>query len=167
MDERTDEQTNDRLSYFVPGLPIAKGSWAAIWNPHIERGEGDRKRKGACVLVAKNSTEAKAWAKAIQAATLAALVPRQMSGPVGIDIVFWLPRAQATNQAWRFRDIRPDVDKLLRQVLDTLTGVAWRDDCQVCDTHAVKRYVSDGGETGAQIQIWPMAQSVTLFDDVS
>ena len=146
--------------FFVPGTPTPKGSWSAIWNPHVQRG----RHKGGCILVAQNSTAAKAWAKAIKVLARAAKLPREMSGPVGIDILFWLHRAEATNIDWRFRDITPDVDKLERAVLDALTGIAWADDRQVCDAHAIKRYVTEDLETGADITIWPMTQAETLFD---
>lgn len=38
---------------------------------------------------------------------------------------------------------RPDIDKLLRAVLDGLTGVAFRDDSQVVDVFA-RKYYGDG-----------------------
>lgn len=36
--------------------------------------------------------------------------------------------------------VKPDVDKLLRAVMDALTGVAYKDDSQVVSVTAVKRY---------------------------
>ena len=33
-----------------------------------------------------------------------------------------------------------DVDKCCRSLLDALTGVAFKDDCQVVDLHAIRRY---------------------------
>lgn len=38
---------------------------------------------------------------------------------------------------------RPDVDKLGRAVLDALTGIVWRDDCQVIGLQLVKGYGRD------------------------
>ena len=145
----------DVVSYWVKGSPAPKGSWDTVWN----------KALGRCVLYAKNSKAAKAWRKTIWAETKRAHVPRLMSGPVAVEITFYLPRAAKTPAHWRYRDIKPDGDKLERLVLDSLTDAAYRDDSQVCDLHWVKRYVEEGHETGAQISIGPLAQSETLFDE--
>lgn len=40
---------------------------------------------------------------------------------------------------------RPDIDKLLRGLLDALTGVAFRDDSQVSDIDARKVYADAAG----------------------
>ena len=34
----------------------------------------------------------------------------------------------------------PDIDKLARCALDALTGIVFRDDAQIVDLHATKRY---------------------------
>lgn len=38
---------------------------------------------------------------------------------------------------------RPDVDNLVKAVLDGLNGIAFKDDCQVVEVHATKGYTSD------------------------
>jgi crossover junction endodeoxyribonuclease RusA len=40
---------------------------------------------------------------------------------------------------------RPDLDKLLRALLDALTGVAFKDDAQIIDIDATKRYCDPPG----------------------
>ena len=44
-------------------------------------------------------------------------------------------------------DRRPDIDKLARAVLDALTMRVWRDDGQVIELHASKRYAYTSGAT--------------------
>jgi Holliday junction resolvase RusA-like endonuclease len=39
----------------------------------------------------------------------------------------------------------PDLDKLIRAILDALTGVVWRDDGQVVDIVASKVYADTPG----------------------
>ena len=36
--------------------------------------------------------------------------------------------------------IRPDIDNLVKLVLDALNGVAWHDDCQISSLTAIKKY---------------------------
>lgn len=48
---------------------------------------------------------------------------------------------------------KPDGDKLLRAVLDALTGVAWVDDSQVTDARARKRLAELDAPPGVYIAI--------------
>lgn len=71
-------------------------------------------------------------------------------GPVHVDMMFSLPRPKAepkTRRTWP--DRRPDLDKLVRAVLDALTGVAFHDDGQVVSMLATK----DWGRPGVEIVV--------------
>lgn len=46
-----------------------------------------------------------------------------------------------------------DLDKLVRSTLDALTGIAFKDDCQVTNVSASKRYRNEDEEVGADIYI--------------
>lgn len=45
---------------------------------------------------------------------------------------------------------KPDLDNLIKSVKDGCNGVAWVDDCQICDITATKRY---GHLPGVQITV--------------
>lgn len=141
-------------SFFVSGDPVPKGSWDTFWNQSL----------GRCILTARNSKAATAWARSIKAEAMRVNIPRIMDGPVRVDILFRMPRAEKTPSDWRYRDLTPDVDKLERLVLDALTAVAWKDDKQVCVLHGEKHYVDDGAPTGAEITVRRLAQTETIFD---
>lgn len=88
-----------------------------------------------------NGAVLRPWRKAIADATSEALPDdwTPILGPVGLNIVFIHKRPKS-----RAKDIykvtAPDADKLLRSVCDALTGVLYKDDCQVCDVHVADVY---------------------------
>lgn len=51
-------------------------------------------------------------------------------------------RPQAINER---PSVMPDLDKLVRAVLDSLTGIVWFDDGQVVEIHASKVYAESPG----------------------
>ena len=76
-------------------------------------------------------------------ATRQGWIRREAQEPVSIDIAFTIQRPKTVQ-----RDkpaVKPDLDKLIRFVLDAITqaGNVWQDDAQVCKIVAVKKY----GET--------------------
>jgi crossover junction endodeoxyribonuclease RusA len=76
------------------------------------------------------------------------------STPVSIDIIFTLQRPPSVSAGRRpLPIVKPDCDKLARAVLDALSGIVYRDDAQVVDIHARKRY---GDTPGIECEVlWP------------
>jgi Holliday junction resolvase RusA-like endonuclease len=79
-----------------------------------------------------------------------------LGGALVLRVRFYVPRPKAHLGARGLRPsapehptTRPDVTKLLRAVEDALTGIVWRDDAQVTEQHALKRY----GEP-ARVEVW-------------
>lgn len=68
---------------------------------------------------------------------------------VEISFIFDRPKSSKRSFPW----VKPDLDKLIRAVLDGLTGVAYVDDCQVILISASKVY---GERTGAWIEVIPL-----------
>ena len=67
-----------------------------------------------------------------------------LEGAVGIDLQVFLPRPKSAPKRKRLRhQKRPDLDKVIRGILDALTGVVFRDDSQVCEIAAQKHYDYD------------------------
>lgn len=69
-----------------------------------------------------------------------------LGGPVEVTIVFTLHKplsAPKKRRTWPSK--RPDLDKLVRSTFDALGAAGvWRDDAQVVELHAHKRYPNDG-----------------------
>lgn len=87
------------------------------------------------------------WRQAVaQAARDAGTEP--LEGPVVLDMKIGLPKPQTApkrRRTWPVGARSGDVDKLLRAVLDALTGVAWRDDSQVVGVFVMKDYAPRPG----------------------
>lgn len=73
------------------------------------------------------------------------------TGPLDIDFTFYMPMPKSAS-APRRRDMlngvlhhihRPDVDNLSKFYLDTMTGVIYADDCQVCSMGVQKLYATE------------------------
>ena len=77
-----------------------------------------------------------------------------MEGPLSLDLVAWLPEPVMPRK-WRGKRLpakRPDLDQYIKLVLDALQGVLYKDDSQVVDIYASKRY-SWNGHPGWEVSI--------------
>ena len=127
------------LAFDVPGVPAPKGSLRAF-----SRGKH-------VALVWNNADKVRPWMSSISlAARDAGATP--VEGPVSVGVTFRLPRPKghygakglkASAPLWPSK--KPDVDKLVRALLDALTGIAWGDDAQVVSVSASKVYAGPTG----------------------
>jgi crossover junction endodeoxyribonuclease RusA len=138
----------------VRGLPAAQGS-----KRHVGRG-----------IMVESSKAVAPWREAVRAETQRVMTVSRPSGPLegamAVSVTFTLPRPKShygtgrnaghlKNSAPLLPHVQPDLDKLLRAILDGLTaGGAWLDDSQVVRIGAEKIY----GTPGARILInhWPL-----------
>ncbi len=139
-----------RIDLTIPGTPVAKGSARAFVV------------KGRAVVTQSNAARQRPWASAITLAARDAMRGRDMiTGPCEVTAYFYMPRPKKHYRTGkRSAEMRldapwhhagtPDLDKLLRCVLDALTGVVWRDDGQVCGIESTKTY---DGKPGVSIVI--------------
>lgn len=128
------------LEIAVDGIPIPQGSmrafarngkaWASSDNPRT------RPWKAAVTAEA---------ARAVEAAGMA--TPAYDRRAVAVAITFRIPRPKGhfgvrglLPSAPKHPGVMPDLDKLVRAILDGLTGIVWRDDAQVVAIEAYKRY---------------------------
>lgn len=137
----------NRLTFFVPGVPVPKGSAKAFIN----------KRTGRAIVTQTNRDKQQPWA------SLIAFVAKEkggaiIDGPVSLTVHFFMPRpknhygtgknsAVLKTEAPLNHTSKPDLDKLLRCVKDALTGVVWNDDSQVCWVECRKQYSKQPGAT--------------------
>lgn len=88
-----------------------------------------------------------------------------IENPVCLKLSFRMPRPEGhyrTTKAlgrvlrmlsalWHTK--RPDLDNMEKAVMDALTGIAWVDDCQVCQKYSEKRYAREDEPMGVRIVI--------------
>ena len=86
-----------------------------------------------------------------QAVTIAGWA--RVAGPVELEIMFYLDRPSSVSTVKRpHPTVPPDIDKLIRAVQDSLTGVVYEDDSQVIRVLAWKVY-ADNRVPGAFIRV--------------
>jgi len=134
------------LSYDVFGLPAPQGSKRCFNNRVVDA----------------NPTKLKLWRKTVTEATIEVLENSQWAvfdDPVEVTMKFYLPRGKTVKR--ELPTVPPDIDKLARSVLDSLTDAnAWRDDSQVCKLVAFKVYADDR-EPGVYIEVCKYNEKVT------
>ncbi len=123
------------MTFFVPGTPAPKGSMRAFQHRSTGR-----------VVTTNDNAKTKPWMERIAWQAKADGV-RPSDAPIAISLSFCLPRPKGhlgarglLASAPRKPTKKPDLDKLIRCVLDALTGIAWADDAQVVSVTAWKRY---------------------------
>lgn len=143
------------ITVSVPGVPQPQGSIR-----HLGKGRPSKHSNAKTLLP---------WRAAVAAAAQEAMrglgaVGEEwpLTGPVHVDVVFYLPRPASAPRSRRLPHVRPDLDKLVRAVLDALgsrTGAGvFGDDGQVVTVSAAKQY----GMPGCLVTVWPVADDAEV-----
>lgn len=140
----------DSIEFFVEGVPRTKGSSFSFVNP----------KTGKVVYVHDNK-HLKKWTAAVRFGALEKGC-KPVAGPIYLTIVYFMPRPKShymkagclKGDAPPFPISKPDVDKMERAILDSLSGVAYRDDSQVVHVSHGKAYVLSQVDTpGVAIRV--------------
>jgi len=129
--------------------------------------QGSKKHVGNGVMI-ESSKRVKPWRQDVKLDTRDQYKGPLLTGPVSIDITFWLPRPKSHYRTGKFAgQLKPnapthstsalagDIDKLVRCTLDGLSakcgGVIIADDSLVVTLTCEKRYVTLTERCGASI----------------
>jgi crossover junction endodeoxyribonuclease RusA len=131
------------LMFQVYGDPVPQGSMRAFlpkgWNRPI-------------ITAANKKT--KPWRQEIAGAAVAAM-EKDLLGcagknvPFRLSVTFHFQKPKSVKKTVLEKVTKPDIDKLIRSVLDALTGIVWSDDSQVVEILARKKF----GQPGVDIRI--------------
>lgn len=136
------------LTVFVPGRPAPQGS---------------KRLLGRGVMV-ESSKAVAPWRADVRDAVHG---HERFDGPVFVHLEFVLPRPKSHYRTGRNAHLlretappcpagKPDLDKLVRAVLDAVGSAgAWRDDSQVVRLQTTKRYTTGDEDSGVRILIRP------------
>jgi crossover junction endodeoxyribonuclease RusA len=133
------------ISFTAYGIPAPKGSTKAFMRPGMR-----------FPVVTEDNKHTRPWAAIVKDAARQAIEQNHISfpsGPVSLRVRFYMPRPKSLPKRVTEHTKKPDLDKLVRAVKDSLTGVIWNDDAQVVGLAAYKLYVDDGGMPRAHIDV--------------
>ena len=91
------------------------------------------------------------------------LAPRSaLKGDISLNVTFYMPRPKTHRRTGKYskllkkdaplwHSIKPDIDNLVKFVMDALQGILWEDDCKIVSLEARKLY-SEKPRT--EIEFW-------------
>lgn len=83
-------------------------------------------------VITTDNTKLKPWRQEISGAAVALNVPRfNRKTPLAMTLDFYFAKPRSVPKRRVYPTVRPDTDKLIRAILDSLTGILYVDDAQV------------------------------------
>ena len=141
------------LAVFVRGIPKPQGRPRIVRFPNGKAG-------------LKDPEASRDWKNYVRMC-VAEKVQEPISGPVALELWFYLPIPKSFSRRKRLAALsgeilpakKPDLDNLVKAVLDALLGVALQDDKQIVELRAGKLY---GAVPGVEIFVLPPGSKTTL-----
>ena len=126
-----------------------------LYVPGVPRPQGSKRHVGRGIMV-ESSKHLPAWRRAVAAAARTAHTGTPYDGPVTITAEFIMPRPKNWGKNRQDAMIqRPDLDKLIRAVMDGISGIIIRDDSQAVRMLLDKRRAAPGEEPGVVVVVDP------------
>jgi Holliday junction resolvase RusA-like endonuclease len=122
-------------------------------------------------IITDSNRNLKSWQQLVAdgaSRAIQALPPREqglMTEAVRLTVAFYLPRPKSLPRRVLANVKAPDLDKLVRATADAINQVVFRDDAQIVDMIAMKRYAGPGDAPYAVIRVEPTAGVVPLAQD--
>jgi crossover junction endodeoxyribonuclease RusA len=121
--------------------------------PGVPRAQGSKRHVGGGVMVEMGGKPLKDWRRDIKE-TAAEMGVEPLAGALKLTMDFYMTRPKGhygkkglLPSAPARPSVRPDLDKLARAVMDSLTGIWFRDDAQIASLVCRKHYADDSHRT--------------------
>lgn len=131
------------IRFFVAGVPKSMAVGKTVrWKTK------DGSRQGQ--FQTRENTE---WALMVGQVGRTHAPPAPLEGPIGFRCLFYVPKPSTAGRTVIAPLKRPDIDNLVHKLSDHFNGIFWKDDSQIIDFHAFKRFAGPGGQTGLEVTI--------------
>lgn len=149
----TTPTTTAITEFWVSGIPKPQGSKRAFAHPSTKR----------IVMTESAGAALKDWRYDVKATAAIKMAGRPLivqPDGVMLNVEFVMPRPVSLpkTKATPMCVKKPDLDKLIRAVCDSLKGVVYADDSQVVELRLRKRTAELGEGTGAKISVYALGQ---------
>jgi Holliday junction resolvase RusA-like endonuclease len=140
IDERDPKRREqvETISFVVYGEPVTQGSKRAWVIP----GKNGKKPRA---IITEDSGRTRPWRQEVSKTAIDAverekftLMPRGKA--VSVACHFYFARPKSLKKSVLHKMTKPDVDKLARLILDSLTGIVYEDDSQVVSLSLLKDF---------------------------
>jgi Holliday junction resolvase RusA-like endonuclease len=135
---------SETITFFVSGTPIPQGSMKAF-----------RVRNSDKIVMTHSNSKLSEWRnlvsdKAINEARILDWAMAERGEAIEVKFSFKFPRPKSRKNDIRLTT-RPDLDKIVRSLNDSLTGILYEDDSQIDCLYAEKSYISGREIPGVMI----------------
>ena len=132
------------LHFRASGTPIPQGSKTVA------------QHGGRAWVRDANAGKLKPWRENVATAARVSHSGARLDGHLSVDMLFLLPRP--TSAIRPYPSVKPDLDKLVRAVMDGITDAdVWADDARVVELWTAKAYAADGDTPGVIVYVTPTA----------
>lgn len=119
-------------TFTVYGVPVPQGSLKAFHPKGCKH-----------PVLTSDNTKLKPWRQQVaEVAMIEATGRMRPTGGVEVHVDFFFDKPKSAPKKVTEKTTKPDIDKLLRGILDALTGIAYVDDAQVVRSSQSKQFGS-------------------------
>lgn len=145
------------IKFFVPGQPVGKGRPRFRKNskkPYTPEKTRDQ----------EETVKAIAWKTMYENGRIA---PTDKLCAVFVDAAYkvgtsFTKKRKAMCYAQRERPGKPDIDNVVKLIMDAMNNVVYKDDTQAVMTASLKRYAVEGEEPGVTVTVIPLDDAAPL-----
>lgn len=156
MTPESEAALQKRIVFTIPASPVAQG-----------RGRATHQNGFTRVYQPVKTTKWQSQVRLFAVDAMKQLDGEPITGPCRLTVTFYLPRpgrliSKRKPMPACFADHKPDLDNLVKAILDGVNGVCFADDRQVAEMHARKLYAAGQGHGDTRPRVEVMIEEVVI-----